>query len=130
MTSNANRFAIRSTLGMELGGDTNYPLFWNFTAWRSATPDRLLGQAEADRELARLQKSLSHDHTLKIIDVAHRQEGYKVMSVVREALREARLPNYDDMHRDERLAPEVKAVVADINAKARAAAIAAGYTFD
>ncbi|MDU4254503.1 hypothetical protein [Pseudomonas sp.] len=129
MAAAAKRFAIRSTIEMELGMDEAYPRFWNFTAWRATTPAVLLDQTAADRELARLKASLRHDHTLVIFDVVTYLEGCKVMGAVRKALTQLRLPNYDDLTREERKSPEVRAILAEISEKARAAAIGAGYSF-
>ncbi|MBC7198313.1 MAG: hypothetical protein H5U32_03590 [Pseudomonas balearica] len=129
MSATAKRFAIRSTLEVTLGREGAYPHFWNYTAWRAAHPDCLLTQKGAEEELARLQKNLTHDHTLMIFDVVAYREACKIMIEVRKVLREARIPNYDNLPAEVRRSDEFRAVWQDINAKARAAAVAAGYTF-
>lgn len=129
MSANAKRFAIRSTLEVEMGREGASPLFWNFTAWRGALPEVLLTQKGAEQELARLQSNLPHNHTLAIFDVATYRDGCKVMAAVRESLRAIRLPNYAEMPREVRMSEEVRAVCREINVKARAAAEAAGYSF-
>lgn len=130
MSDTAKRFAIRSTLEVTLGHEGAYPHFWNFTAWRAAHPDFLLTQKGAEGELARLQNNLKHDHTLMIFDVVAYREACKIMAKVREVLCEARIPNYDNLPAEVRRSDEYRAVWLDINAKARAAAVAAGYTFN
>ncbi|WP_326430313.1 hypothetical protein VQ574_21560 (plasmid) [Stutzerimonas frequens] len=129
MSATAKRFAIRSTLEVTQGNEGAYPHFWNFTAWRGVHPDCLLTQEGADKELARLQKSLPHDHTLMIFDVVEYREAIKIMRAVRQILVEVRIPDYDNLPREVRQSAEYRATWADINAKARAAAIAAGYNF-
>lgn len=63
------RFAIHSQSEVE-----KYSLYWNHTTWRVAGPDRLMDQAEAEREMSRLQASLPHDRSLKIVDMIERRE--------------------------------------------------------
>lgn len=108
------RFAISST-----NDPDGRELLWNFRAWYAGMPDHLLTHDGATAELARLQASLTHDKTLKIVDMVTRAELAKELSAFFRA--ECAANGYALLTHEERHQPSAKALRASALAKAKEA---------
>lgn len=108
------RFAISST-----NDPDGRELIWNYRAWYGGHPDYLLTADEAATELARLQASLSHDKTLKIVDMVDRNARAVELSQLFRA--ECDNNGYSLLTHEERHQPHAKALRASALEKAKKA---------